>query len=198
MKEGEERLVQQLHFILEADKLKHVHRRSYLADSSRVENAAEHSWHLALMALVLAEHADEEVNLLRVIQMVLVHDIVEIDAGDTYLYDEVANNDKAEREALAAARLFGLLPPDQALALHALWEEFEARETGDARFANALDRLMPLLHNYHSSGIAWKEHGIRSDQVRERLAVMGDGAVGLWTYAQTIIEAAVAEGLLGS
>lgn len=198
MMEGEERLAQQLRFILEADKLKQVHRRSYLANGSRVENAAEHSWHLALMALVLAEHANEEVNLLRVIQMVLVHDIVEIDAGDTYLYDEVANIDKAEREELAAARLFGLLPPGQARALHGLWKEFEARQTADARFANALDRLMPLLHNYHSAGIAWKEHGIRGEQVRERLAVMGDGAAGLWTYAQSIIEAAVAEGLLGS
>lgn len=192
------RLAHQLHFILEADKLKHVHRRSYLADSSRVENAAEHSWHLALMAMVLAEHANDEVDLLRVIQMVVVHDIVEIDAGDTYLYDEIANHDKAEREERAAERLFSLLPPDQAAGLHALWKEFEARESADARFANALDRLMPLLHNYHSGGLAWKEHAIRDKQVRQRLAVMGDGAAGLWAYAQTIIEAAVAEGLLGS
>ncbi|MDT8307060.1 MAG: HD domain-containing protein [Anaerolineae bacterium] len=197
MMEEQERLAQQLRFILEADKLKRVQRRSYLADGSRVENTAEHSWHVALMALVLAEHANEEVNPLRVIQMLLVHDIVEIDAGDTYLYDEAANHDKAEREEQAAARLFGLLPTDQGAALYTLWKEFEARETADAQFANALDRLMPLLHNYHSQGLAWLEHGIRGDQVRERLAVMGDGAAGLWSYAQTLIDAAVAEGWLG-
>jgi putative hydrolases of HD superfamily len=146
----------------------------------------------------LAEHADEGISLLRVLQLVLVHDMVEIDAGDTYLYDEAGNNDKAEREERAAARIFGLLPPDQGKALYELWQEFEARETADARFANALDRLMPLLHNYHTGGRAWKEHGIRGDQVRQRLATMGDGSSGLWAYAQTIIEAAIAEGLLGS
>jgi putative hydrolases of HD superfamily len=194
----EDRLMQQLQFILEADRLKGVQRRSYLADASRLENAAEHSWHLALMALVLGEHADEGISLLRVLQLVLVHDIVEIDAGDTYLYDEVGNNDKAEREERAAARIFGLLPPHQGEALYELWQEFEARETADARFANALDRLMPLLHNYHTGGRAWKEHGIRGDQVRQRLATMGDGSSGLWAYAQTIIEAAIAEGLLDS
>jgi putative hydrolases of HD superfamily len=194
----EDRLVQQLRFILEVDQLKSVQRRSYLADASRLENAAEHSWHLALMALVLSEHADEAVSLPRVIQLVLVHDIVEVDAGDTYLYDEAANDDKAEREERAAARIFGLLPPDQGAMLYELWQEFEARETVDARFANALDRLMPLLHNYHTGGRAWKEHAIRGDQVRQRLASIGDGSSGLWAYAQTIIEAAIAEGLLGS
>jgi putative hydrolases of HD superfamily len=191
------RLRQQLIFILEADRLKHVQRRSYLADGSRVENSAEHSWHLALMALVLAEHANEAVDVYRVMQMVVVHDLVEIDAGDTYLYDDDGQIGKAERESLAASRLFGLLPEDQATELLALWQEFEARETADARFANALDRLMPLLHNYYSGGLAWKEHAIRGDQVRQRLAVMGDGSAGLWDYAQVIIEAAVAEGLLG-
>jgi putative hydrolases of HD superfamily len=194
----EDRLMQQLQFILEADRLKGVQRRSYLADASRLENAAEHSWHLALMALVLGEYADEGISLLRVLQLVLVHDIVEIDAGDTYLYDEAGNNDKAEREERAAVRIFGLLPPDQGKALYELWQEFEARETADARFANALDRLMPLMHNYHTGGRAWKEHGIRGDQVRQRLATMGDGSSGLWAYAQTIIEAAIAEGLLDS
>ena len=193
-----ERLTQQLRFILEADRLKHVQRRSYLADGSRVENSAEHSWHLALMALVLAEHANEEINAYRVMQMVVVHDLVEIDAGDTYLYDEDGQSDKAEREAAAADRLFGLLPADQAAELLALWQEFEARETGDARFANSLDRLMPLLHNYTSGGRAWKDHGIRGEQVRRRLSVMGDGSAELWAYAQSIIEEAVAEGMLGS
>ena len=195
---SEERMAQQLRFILEADRLKSVQRRSYLADASRLENAAEHSWHLALMVLVLAEHANEEVSPLRVLQMVLVHDLVEIDAGDTYIYDDAGQLGKAEREELAAERIYGLLPADQAEALYELWREFEARESADARFANALDRLMPLLHNYHSGGRAWLEHGIRGEQVRQRLACIGDGAAGLWAYAQTVIEAAESEGLLGS
>ncbi len=195
---AEERLAQQLQFILEADQLKNVQRRNLLADGSRMENSAEHSWHLALMALLLAEHANEEVRLLRVLQMVLIHDLVEIDAGDTYLYDDAGQLDKEEREELAAARLYGLLPPDQGAELFELWREFEARQSADARFANALDRLMPLLHNYHSGGRVWLEHGIRGEQVQQRLACIGDGAAGLWSYAQAVIAAALSEGLLGS
>ena len=164
---AQHRLQQQLAFILEADRLKQVIRRSYLVDASRLENSAEHSWHLALMALVLQEHANEEVSLLRVLQMVVIHDLVEIDCGDTYLFDDAAQAGKLAREELAAARLFGLLPPDQAAEFYALWQEFEARETADARFANALDRLIPLLHNYHSRGRSWQEHGIRSQQAAE-------------------------------
>lgn len=193
----EQRLQEQLAFILEADKLKQVIRRSYLVDASRLENSAEHSWHLALLALVLHEHANEEVSLLRVLQMVVIHDLVEIDCGDTYLFDDAAQVGKVAREELAAARLFGLLPADQAAEFHALWQEFEARETADARFANALDRLIPLLHNYHSRGRSWQEHGIRSQQVRDRLASIDSGSAGLWSYAEALIEAAVAEGILG-
>lgn len=190
------RLQRQLHFILEVDRLKNIIRRSYLCDGSRHENSAEHSWHLALMALVLHEHANEPVDLLRVLKMVIIHDIVEIDAGDTYLYDAGANAGKAEREQKAARRLFGLLPEDQRQELHTLWQEFEARQTADARFANSLDRLMPLLHNYHSGGRAWQEHQIRGDQVREHLASMGEGSQRLWEYAQTVIQAAIDEEML--
>lgn len=195
---AQHRLQQQLAFILEADRLKQVIRRSYLVDASRLENSAEHSWHLALMALVLQKHANEEVSLLRVLQMVVIHDLVEIDCGDTYLFDDAAQAGKLAREELAAARLFGLLPPDQAAEFYALWQEFEARETADARFANALDRLIPLLHNYHSRGRSWQEHGIRSQQVRDRLASIDSGSVELWSYAEALIEAAVAEGILES
>ena len=195
---AQHRLQQQLAFILEADRLKQVIRRSYLVDASRLENSAEHSWHLALMALVLQEHANEEVSLLRVLQMVVIHDLVEIDCGDTYLFDDAAQAGKLAREELAAARLFGLLPPDQAAEFYALWQEFEARETADARFANALDRLIPLLHNYHSRGRSWQEHGIRSQQVRDRLASIDSGSLELWSYAEALIEAAVAEGILES
>lgn len=193
----EQRLQRQLAFILEADKLKQVIRRSYLVDASRLENSAEHSWHLALLALVLHEHANEGVSLMRVLQMVVIHDLVEIDCGDTYLFDDAAQVGKVEREERAAARLFGLLPADQAAEFYALWQEFEARETADARFANALDRLIPLLHNYHSRGRSWQEHGIRSQQVRNRLASIESGSAGLWSYAEALIEAAVAEGILG-
>src|SRR5437762_7515762 len=145
-----ERFEQQIRFILEIDKLKTILRRTYLLNVDRSENTAEHSWHLAIMAILLAEHANEPVDVSRVVKMVLIHDIVEIDAGDTYFYDAAAALDKSEREQAAADRLFGILPPDQGLELRELWEEFEANETADARFALALDRFIPQLHNYHT------------------------------------------------
>src|SRR2546422_9454252 len=164
MEQGErqasQRLDLQIRFILEIDKLKTILRRTYLLNEDRAENTAEHSWHLAIMALLLAEHANEPVNVARVVKMVLVHDIVEIDAGDTYFYDTAAALDKSEREHAAADRLYGILPADQGKELRDLWEEFEAAKTADARFALALDRFMPQLHNYHTHGRAWAEHGI--------------------------------------
>ena len=190
------RLAQQIDFILEIDKLKQVIRRSYLVDASRRENTAEHSWHLAMMALLLCEHANEAVDPGRVMKMVLVHDIVEIDAGDTYLHDPVGALDKAEREQAAAERLFGLLPADQGRELRQLWQEFEARQTAEARFANALDRLMPLLHNLRSGGRTWWEHNITRSQVIDRVQHIGQGSETLWAYAQTIIAQAVELGYL--
>jgi putative hydrolase of HD superfamily len=191
-----DRLQQQLAFILELDKLKQVMRRSYLANGERLENSAEHSWHLALMALVLAEHANEPVNVGRVIKMVLIHDIVEIDAGDTFFYDDVGAQDKAEREQQAAERIFGLLPAGQGDELMALWQEFEARLTPDARFANTLDRLMPVLHNYYSRGKGWQENEVRPDQVLPRLAHMQDGSETLWQVAQDVIMDAIKQDYL--
>ncbi|HEX8673323.1 MAG TPA: HD domain-containing protein, partial [Longimicrobium sp.] len=152
----EDRLSRQLAFIVEVDRLKGVLRQTSLIDRSRRENSAEHSWHLAMAALALAEHAPADTDLLRAIRMVLVHDIVEIDAGDTFCYDDGAHLDKEARETLAAERIFGLLPPDQADEMRALWDEFEAGETPDARFAVALDRLQPLLVNFNSDGGTWK------------------------------------------
>lgn len=189
-------LEQQIRFLVEIDKLKDVVRRSYLAGADRLENSAEHSWHLAVMALVLAEHADEDIDLLRVLKMVLVHDIVEIDAGDSYAYDPDAGRDKEEREREAAGRLFGMLPEPQGAELRALWEEFEARETPDACFAAALDRLMPLLHSYYNDGKAWLEHGVHADQVLERNEPICDGSEALWRVAQSIIEHGVDCGYL--
>lgn len=194
--ETADRLERQIRFILEIDKLKTVLRRSYILDGSRYENSAEHSWHLAVMALVLAEHANQPVDLCRVIKMLLVHDIVEVDAGDTYCYDEHANRDKAEREQRAADRLFGILPPDQRDELQALWEEFEARQTPEAKFAAALDRLMPLMHNFFTNGRSWQEHGVTLEQVLERNSPMAEGAAPLWTFAKKLIDQAVEQGLL--
>ncbi len=191
-----ERLHRQIAFILEIDRLKSVLRRTYLVNDPRHENSAEHSWHLAMMTLVLAEHATIEVDLLAVLKMLLVHDIVEIDAGDTYCYDAAGNDGKAAREELAAQRIFGLLPDDQSAELHALWTQFEARETPEAKFAAALDRLMPILHNYHTQGRSWLAHGITSAQVTERNRHAGEGSETLWAYVEEIIADAVKQGYL--
>jgi putative hydrolase of HD superfamily len=191
-----ERLQRQVEFILEIDKLKTVLRQTYLMDGSRRENSAEHTWHLTVMALVLSEYANAPVNVLQVLKMLVVHDIVEIDAGDTYIYDERASLDKAAREEAAADRLFGLLPADQAAELRALWNEFEQRQTPEARFAAALDRLMPLLHNYHTQGKSWRAHGVTADRVVARVRHIEEGSQALWDFAQGVIEAAVAHGYL--
>ncbi|HEY2379862.1 MAG TPA: HD domain-containing protein [Terriglobia bacterium] len=191
-----ERFERQIQFILEIDKLKTILRRTYLIHADRAENTAEHSWHLALGAIVLAEHANEPVDVARVVKMVLVHDIVEIDAGDTYFYDAVGALDKPEREDAAAERLFGILPEDQGNELRALWQEFEAGNTPDARFALALDRFMPQLHNYYTHGRSWAEHGITADRVLERNEGMAEGSARLWQHARGLLEDAVVKGLL--
>ena len=196
MSDATDRLARQIAFLLEIDQLKTVLRRSYLVDGTRLENSAEHSWHLAVMAMVLAEHAAAPVDSLRVLKMLLAHDIVEVDARDTYVYDEVGALDKAEREGQAADRIFGLLPPDQEQELRGLWDEFEARETPEAKFAAALDRLMPLLHNYQTQGRSWQEHGIVRRQVLTLNAHIADGSEALWRFAQSLIEEAVTKGYL--
>lgn len=191
------RLERQLAFILEIDKLKHILRKSRPIASDRFENDAEHTWHLAIMAMLLAEHANEpELNLLKVIKMLLVHDIVEIDAGDTFAYDEQGLAGKYEREQVAAERLFGLLPADQRDECRQLWEEFEARETAEAKFAAAIDRLQPMLLNYENEGRSWNEHGITSDRVLERNRHIADGSAELWRYAEAMIGRAVERGIL--
>lgn len=191
------RLAQQLGFIREIDKLKSVLRRTLLMDGTRYENDAEHSWHLAVMAILLREHANKpDVDVGRVVKMVLVHDIVEIDAGDTYCYDDAGNRGKVAREQVAAERLFGLLPEDQRQEFQALWEEFEARVTPEARFAAALDRVQPLMHNYYTGGVVWKQHGVNSAKVQERNRHVGEGSRTLWEFAEELIRDAVARGYL--
>lgn len=192
-----QRLEKQIAFVREVDKLKTIDRQTLITDASRQENDAEHSWHLALMALVLGEYAGSEaIDLLQVIRMVLVHDLVEIDAGDTYCYDEAGYADKAQRETTAAERIFNLLPPDQAAELRSLWDEFEASRTPEAKFANALDRLQPLMHNVFTNGRMWKKHGIVKSQVIGRNRKIADGAPDLWTFARNMIETAMEDGHL--
>lgn len=182
-----DRLQRQIAFIAEIDKLKSVLRRNTLIDGSRRENTAEHSWHIGVLAFVLAEHADEPVDALRVVHMLLIHDIVEIDAGDTFCYDEEAGMDKEEREQAAADRLFGLLPDDQAKQFRALWDEFEAAETPEAKFAHALDRLQPVLLNSRSGGGTWKEYDVSFEQVMARNEPISRGSKTLWEAACEMI-----------
>ncbi len=194
----QDRLTQQIDFLVQMDALKQVFRQSLLIADRRLENDAEHSWHLALMAIILREHAKEDIDITRVLSMHLIHDLVEIDAGDTFAYDEAAHADKEARERAAAKRIFALLPADQERWINALWEEFEERVTIEARYAAALDRLQPLLLNYHTDGAAWVKHGVRHDQVVARNEHIDEGAPALWEYARRLIDDALEEGKLTS
>jgi putative hydrolase of HD superfamily len=193
-----ERLEQQLEFIAELDRLKHVVRRTPLIDGSRCETDAEHSWEVAMMAVVLAEHAGSPINLGRVVTMLLIHDVVEIDAGDSFLYDDQAGATKSARERTAADRLFQLLPSEQAAELRELWDEFEQLETPEARFAKAMDRLQPLLHNYRAGGGTWTHPGVDHAKVAQRKQIIGSGSPALWAYARELLQRAVDEGVLAA
>ncbi|MGO8670519.1 MAG: HD domain-containing protein [Capsulimonadaceae bacterium] len=195
---ADERLARQIRFILEIDRLKSVFRRTYLLSEERFENSAEHSWHIAVMVMVLAEHSNVPFDTGRVLRMLLLHDTVEVDAGDTYCYDEAGALTQSEREHAAADRLFSILPDDQRDEFRGLWEEFEARRTPEAQFAAAVDRLMPLLHNYCTGGRAWQEHGIRIGQVVDRNHHIEDGSADLWTLAKGILADAVDRGFLAA
>ena len=192
-----ERLQKQLAFVLELDKMKNIYRQSLVLHEDRQENDAEHSWHLAIMAMILSEYANESVDILRVMKMVLVHDVVEIDAGDTYAYDEIGNQSKAEREQKAAERLFALLPEEQCKEYRSFWDEFEARQTPESKFANALDRIHPMLMNYHKGGIAWKRRDIHAQQVIDRnQATIEEGSNALGELAFEIVQTAKEQGML--
>lgn len=192
----DDRLAQQVRFLVEVDKLKTVLRRTPLVDASRLENSAEHSWHLVLTAMVLREYSPVAVDLLRVLEMMAVHDLVEIDAGDTFAYDVDALATRAERELAAADRIFDLLPPDQTARLRVLWEEFEAQETVAARFANAMDRLQPLLQNANAGGGSWRTHDLSRDQVLGRMAPIELTTPALWPLVLGIIDAFSAAGVI--
>lgn len=192
-----QRMEKQLALLMELDKLKAVLRRTRVKSADkRLENSAEHSWHVALMALLFAEHANEPVDISRVVKMLLLHDVVEIDAGDTFVYDAAASEQQAENELAAAQRLFGMLPDDQRDELSALWHEFEEAQSAEAKFAKALDRLIPMLLNFHNQGQSWREHGVTREQALTINRKIELGSHALWEKAQEIIEQATQNGWL--
>ena len=194
--EQRERLSKQLDFLVEMDKMKNIYRQTLVLHEDRQENDAEHAWHLAMLALVLSEYANEPIDLKTVLETVLIHDIVEIDAGDTYAYDTAGNATKAEREQKAAERLFGILPKEQGAHFRELWDAFEAGSTPEARFAASLDRIQPLTLNYCKGGISWKRRDIKRSQVEGRIQTVYDGSEVLGDYAMELIRRASEEGLL--
>jgi putative hydrolase of HD superfamily len=185
MMQQKERLEKQLDFIREIDKEKEIFRQTYLADASRKENDAEHAWHMAIMTMLLSEYANEKIDVLKTVGMLLIHDIVEIDAGDTYAYDEAGKATQHEREQKAAERIYGLLPKEQGEPLLELWEEFEAQQTPEARFARTMDNIQPMMLNDYTGGKSWKEHGVHLSQILKRNEHTADGSSVLWEYART-------------
>ena len=192
----DERLKKQMDFLLEVDKLKFIYRQTYLSNGERKENDAEHSWHLALMAVLLQEYSNEPVDVVKVMTMVLIHDLVEIDAGDTYAYDAAGNQSKREREVRAADRIFNILPEYQAEKFRALWEEFEAYQTPEAKFAHVCDNMQPFMLNHATGGRSWQEHGVKKSQVLNRNRYLEDGSKTMKQYFDEIIEEHVKEGNL--
>lgn len=192
-----ERLVKQIEFIKEIDKIKYIQRKTKLFNSDRTENDAEHSWHLAMMVLVLSEYSNESIDLLKVIKMVLIHDIVEIDAGDVFLYDTKKNHDNTAEELKAAKRIFGILPEDQTKALIDLWEEFEAGETVESKFAKAIDRFEPILQNATNNGGTWKEYQVEFDKAYQKSKVIDQGAKVIWNYTENLMQTSKEKGHFG-
>ena len=189
-------LLKQVAFIKEIDKLKYIQRKTKLFNSDRHENDAEHSWHLAMMAIVLAEHSDQPIDILKVVKMVLIHDIVEIDAGDTFIYDTVKNHTNTDEELLAAQRIFGLLPDEQAKEFIAIWQEFEDGKTDEAKFAKTMDRFEPLLQNTSNNGGTWTEFDVPYQKVYDKKVAIKDGSATIWDYAENLINESVAKGIL--
>ena len=191
-----DKLLQQINFIKEIDKIKYIERKTKLFNSDRNENDAEHSWHLAMMTIVLAEHSDVPIDLLKVLKMVLIHDIVEIDAGDTFIYDTEKNHTNTDEERTAANRIFGMLPKEQADELISIWEEFENGETHEAKFARSMDRFEPLLQNASNNGGTWTEFGVNYDKVFEKKKDIKEGSSLLWSFAKNLINESVDKGIL--
>jgi putative hydrolases of HD superfamily len=191
-----ERLLQQIEFIKEIDKIKYIQRRTKLFNSDRHENDAEHSWHLAMMAIVLAEYSNTDINVLKVLKMLLIHDIVEIDTGDVFLHDTTKNHTNTDEETIAAKRIFGILPPEQAEEFISIWEEFEAGETNEAKFAKAMDRFEPLLQNASNKGGTWAEFNVGHDRVFDTAHKIKKGSETIWSYTEELLEKSIEEGIL--
>ena len=191
-----EDLKQQINFLCEIDSLKNILRKSFLLNKSRNENSAEHSWHAAVAALVLSEYSNAEINISKVIKMLLLHDIVEIYAGDTFLYDEQNRQLQVEKEIKAAKEIFNLLPSAQSTIFQDIWREFEQAETNDAKFAKSVDRLMPVLHNYYTEGFGWKKHKIDKNKIIEKNKVIANGSEKLWKHVESLINKAEQKGYL--
>lgn len=188
MEELDARMCSQLDFIMEIDKLKRIVRQSYISDASRKETDTDHSWSLAMMCILLMEYSNEKIDVLKTMKMVLIHDIVEIDAGDTYAYDNDGNSTKRERELKAAHRIFSILPSDQGKELRELWDEFEESVTPEARFANTLDKVQPVMLNDITGGKAWREHSVREEQIMGRNGKTHEGSEELWEFCKRLIE----------
>jgi putative hydrolase of HD superfamily len=191
-----ENLSKQIAFIKEIDKLKYIHRKTKLFDSDRRENDAEHSWHLAMMTIVLAKHSDEPLDVLKVLKMVLIHDIVEIDAGDTFIYDTSKNHTNTEEELIAANRIFGILPTEQANEFIEIWKEFEDGLTHESKFAKSMDRLEPLLQNTSNNGGTWVEFNVPYQKVYDKKKIIANGSNTLWNFAEELINESVKKGIL--
>lgn len=191
-----DKLLQQIQFIKEIDKLKYILRKTKLIQSDRQENDAEHSWHLAIMTIILAEHSNQPIDILKVLKMVLIHDIVEIDAGDTFIYDTQKNHCNTANERIAAQRIFGILPQEQAIDLIAIWEEFELGESAEAKFARTMDRLEPLLQNTSNNGGTWQEFNVSYDKVYTKKKIMAEGSTTIWEYAEKLLQESVEKGIL--
>ncbi|NLO69472.1 MAG: HD domain-containing protein [Porphyromonadaceae bacterium] len=190
------KLLKQIEFIKEIDKIKYIFRKTKLINSDRPENDAEHSWHLAMMAIVLSEYSNEPIDILKVLKMVLIHDIVEIDSGDVFVYDKEKSHDNFEEELKAAKRIFGMLPEEQAEEFLNIWLEFEAMKTPESKFARAVDRLEPLLQNTSNNGGTWREYDVKYDKVIEKKQVIKEGSEKLWDFAKNLIDESVEKGIL--
>lgn len=189
-------LLKQISFIKEIDKLKYIQRKTRLFNSDRNENDAEHSWHLAMMTIVLAEHSDQQIDVLKVLKMVLIHDIVEIDAGDTFIYESQKNHTNTDEELIAAKRIFGILPKEQAEEFIAIWQEFEDGITDEAKFARSMDRFEPLLQNASNDGGTWKEFNVPYQKVYDKKKAIKNGSTTIWEYAENLLNESVDKGIL--
>ncbi|MBC7088057.1 MAG: HD domain-containing protein [Tissierellales bacterium] len=191
-----DKLIKDINFIVEIDKMKSIYRRTKVINERKNEDDAEHSWHIAVMAMVLHEYSDEEIDLLKTIKMLLVHDLVEIYAGDTFCYDKASNGDKKEREEMAAKKIFGLLEEDKGEEFKTLWEEFEAMETIEARFAASMDRLQPMLNNYNNYGGTWKEYNVTKEEIYKRIEPVKYSSKELWEFVLYMLEDAYNRGYI--